>query len=79
MCERAELDGVAIGIATRDASIDALIKRVETMDEIGRERTDENVLQFDVCDEALECAAHTQRGVTVTQWICTALYFCPGP
>ena len=56
-----------------------LIKRVETMDEIGRERTDENVLQFDVCDEALECAAGTQRGVTVTQWICTALYFCPGP
>ena len=79
MCERAELDGVAIGIATRDASIDALIKRVETMDEIGRERTDENVLQFDVCDEALECAAGTKRAVTVTQWRCTALYFCPGP
>ena len=79
MCERAELDGVAIGIATRDASIGALIKRVETIAKIGRERTDENVLQFDVCDEALECAAGTQRGVTVTQWICTALYFCPGP
>jgi hypothetical protein len=79
MCERAELDGVAIGIATRDASIGALIKRVETIAKIGRERTDENVVQFDVCDEALECAAHTQRGVTVTQWICTALYFCPGP
>ena len=49
------------------------------MDEIGRERTDENVLQFDVCDEALECAAGTQRGVTVTQWICTALNFFPRP
>jgi hypothetical protein len=79
MYERAELDGVAIGIATRDASIGALIKKVETMAEIGRERTDENVLQFDVCNEALECAAGTQRAVTITQWICTALYFCPGP
>ena len=80
MCERAELDGVAIGIATRDASIGALIKRVETMDEIGRERTDENVLQFDVCDDALEsAAAGTQGADTVTQWICTALYLCPGP
>jgi hypothetical protein len=49
------------------------------MDEIGRERTDENVLQFDVCDEALEFAAGTQRADTATQWICTALYFCPGP
>ena len=54
MCERAELDGVAIGIATRDASIGAPNKRVETPDEIGHERKDENVLQFDVCDEALE-------------------------
>jgi hypothetical protein len=66
MCERAELDGVAIGIATRDASIGALIKKVETMAEIGCERTDENVLQFDVCNEALECAAGTQRAVTIT-------------
>ena len=49
------------------------------MAEIGRERTDEDVLQFDVCNEALECAAGTQRAVTITQWICTALYFCPGP
>ena len=49
------------------------------MEEIGRERKDESVPQFDVCDEALESAAGTQRAVTVTQWICTALYFCPGP
>jgi hypothetical protein len=49
------------------------------MDEIGRERTDENVLQFDVCDDALESAASTERANTFTQWVCTAVYFCPGP
>jgi hypothetical protein len=49
------------------------------MDEIGRERTDENVLQFDVCDDGLEAAARTGRADTFTQWMCTALYFCPGP
>ena len=49
------------------------------MDEIGRKRTDENVLQFGVCDEALESAAGTQPVDTVTQWICTALNLCPGP
>ena len=79
MCGQAELDGVATGIATRNASVGALNKRVKTMDEIGRERTDQIVLQFDVCDEALESAAGTQRADTSTLWICTALYFCPGP
>ena len=49
------------------------------MDEIGREQTDQIVLQFDVCDEALEFAARALRADTITQWICTALYFCPGP
>ena len=49
------------------------------MDEIGRERTDESVLQFDVCDDALESAGRTERANTFTQWVCTAVYFCPGP
>jgi hypothetical protein len=49
------------------------------MDEIGLERTDQIVLQFDVCDEALKSAARMQRADTITQWICTALHFCPGP
>ena len=49
------------------------------MDEIGLEQTDQIVLQFDVCDEALESAARTLRADTITQWICTALYFCPRP
>jgi len=49
------------------------------MDEIGLEQTDQIVLQFEICDEALESAARTMRADTITQWICTALYFCPGP
>jgi hypothetical protein len=49
------------------------------MDEIGRERTDESVLQFDVCDDPLESAGRTERANTFTQWVCTAVYFCPGP
>jgi len=32
------------------------------MDEIGRERKDENVLQFGVCDDALESAAAGTQG-----------------
>ena len=49
------------------------------MDEIGLERADQIVLQFDVCDEALESAARMQRADTIAHWICTALHFCPGP
>ena len=49
------------------------------MDEIKREQADENVLQFDVSDEALEVAACAMKVDTLTQWLCTALYFCPGP
>lgn len=49
------------------------------MDETARERTDENVLQFDVSDEALEAAVYAATADTFTGWMCTALYFCPGP
>lgn len=49
------------------------------MDETTHERTVENVLQFDVSDEALEAAGCAGKTDTFTQWMCTALYFCPGP
>jgi hypothetical protein len=38
------------------------------MDEIGLERTDQIVLQFDVCDEALESAARMQRADNMACW-----------
>ena len=40
------------------------------MDEINREQADENVLQFDVSDEALEVAACAMKVDTLTQWLC---------
>lgn len=49
------------------------------MDETTHERTVENIMQFDISDEALEAAVCAGKGDTFTGWMCTALYFCPGP
>jgi hypothetical protein len=47
-----------------------------TLDQI-----DEEPLTYEVSDEALELATCTERekANAFTQWICTAIYFCPGP
>ena len=51
------------------------------MDDMTREPNEENVLICEMRDEVLEAAAHplNKNADTFTQWMCTALYFCPGP
>jgi hypothetical protein len=51
------------------------------MDDTTRNQDEENVLDQAIDDDALEKAACTGNGRAgiLTQWMCTALYFCPGP
>jgi hypothetical protein len=49
------------------------------MNEITLDQNDEQLLTYEVSDEALEVAACKERANTFTQWFCTAVYFCPGP
>jgi len=51
------------------------------MNEIRSDRNDDEVLQFEVSDIFLESSAGDGRDTThaFTQWVCTAVYFCPGP
>ena len=41
----------------------------------------DELLLFQVSDEMLEAAASTENDKlnNFTQWVCTAVYFCPGP
>ena len=43
--------------------------------------SEEDLLACEIADEALESAANTddRTAGNFTQWICTAIYFCPGP
>jgi len=51
------------------------------MNKMTLDQNDEEALTYEVSDDVLEVAACTERekGNTFTQWICTAMYFCPGP
>jgi hypothetical protein len=51
------------------------------MNEITLDQNEEDLLDHDVSDEVLEVAGRveTAKANTFTQWICTALHFCPGP
>jgi hypothetical protein len=51
------------------------------MDDMTLSQNEENFPACEVCDDALEAAAGkwTERADPFTQWICTALFFCPGP
>ena len=51
------------------------------MNEMTLDQNEEELLTYEVSDEVLEVAgwAETAKANTFTQWICTALYFCPGP
>jgi hypothetical protein len=49
------------------------------MDEITLDQNDEELPTYEVSDEVLEVAAGTEKANTLTQWVCTAAYFCPGP
>jgi hypothetical protein len=51
------------------------------MNEVPSDRNDNVVLQFEVSDVFLESLAGEGHDNTnaFTQWVCTAVYFCPGP
>jgi hypothetical protein len=54
--------------------------RVNAMDNLIHDRKDEeNFPMCEISDDALETAAGNKKADTFTQWMCTALYFCPGP
>jgi len=51
------------------------------MDHMTRDENEENFLVYEIPDRVLESAAcaGNEKANTFTQWVCTALYFCPGP
>ena len=59
-----------------------LCRGVRAMNEVSsHQNDDEQLLQFEVPDAFLESSAgggHDDKNA-FTQWVCTALYFCPGP
>jgi len=55
--------------------------RMTAMNEIAIEQIKGEPLIQEISDAMLEIAAGTddERLNTFTQWVCTAVYFCPGP
>jgi hypothetical protein len=51
------------------------------MNEMTVEQSNEAPLIYEISDEMLEIAACTngEKVGNFTQWMCTALYYCPGP
>jgi hypothetical protein len=58
-----------------------LAKRINAMNEMTIEQNNEEPLIQEISDAMLEITAGTDdvRLSNLTQWICTAVYFCPGP
>ena len=54
--------------------------RINAMDDMTSDEDDENILH-EIPDDVLETAAGTgnESAANFTQWVCTAVYFCPGP
>ena len=54
--------------------------RINAVDDMANDKNEENVLD-EIPDDVLETAAGTgnESAINFTQWICTAVYFCPGP
>jgi hypothetical protein len=50
------------------------------MNEMDVEQNKQEPLIYEISDEMLETAACTDDGTlgNFTQWLCTAVYFCPG-
>jgi len=46
------------------------------MDKSFSDPNEENVLIYEISDEDLETC---DKGNSITLWVCTAQYFCPGP
>jgi hypothetical protein len=55
--------------------------RITAMDDVTHDQNEQSFRTDEIPDDVLEAAACTghERANTFTQWICTALYFCPGP
>jgi hypothetical protein len=52
------------------------------MNEMTVDQSDTEFFTYEVSDEALETAGaclERQKANTFTQWMCTAVFFCPGP
>jgi len=51
------------------------------MDHMSSDQNEENLLMYEISDDVLEAAAciGDEKANKFTQWVCTALYFCPGP
>ncbi len=51
------------------------------MDDMTHGGNEENFPVYEIPDEVVENAACMRNDKTsnFTQWVCTALYFCPGP
>jgi hypothetical protein len=45
------------------------------------DQNEEDLLIYEISDEALETAAYAgnEKAGIFTQWLCTAVYFCPSP
>ena len=52
---------------------------INAMNEMTLDQNEEELLNYEVSDEVLEVAACTEKANTFTQWVCTSVYFCPGP
>jgi hypothetical protein len=44
---------------------------------IGRDQNEEDLLIYEISDEVLENTGNEKANFT--QWLCTAVYFCPSP
>jgi len=54
-------------------------KGPNAMNEMTLDQNDQEFFTYEVSDEALEVAASSGKANTFTQWMCTAVFFCPGP
>jgi hypothetical protein len=51
------------------------------MNDITLDQHEEDFLLYEIRDDALEAAAclGNEKAKIFTQWMCTAVYFCPSP
>jgi hypothetical protein len=57
-------------------------QRGSTVNELIIDEDEERFFSSTIPDEVLEVVASSSRGERTgifTQWVCTAIYFCPGP
>ena len=49
------------------------------MDQPTYDQNEENFLIYEIPDEELEASVRIEKANSITLWVCTAQYFCPGP